>query len=83
MQSEMCLLKVPLADFNLYNALTITAVFPCSGPNSGPRVVQIFSSQGAVRYAFWMSLAFTSSRSNQQWLVQFAQYHMKQCSCMS
>jgi hypothetical protein len=30
---------------------------PASDPNSGPALVQIFSLQSAVSYAFWMSQA--------------------------
>ena len=41
-------------------ACTTIITHPASDPNSGPATVQIFSLQGAYRYAFEISAAYTS-----------------------
>ena len=51
-------------DFSPYNAIFTSINVPSSSPNSGPKNVQIFSLQSAVRYVFCISQALIPSSFN-------------------
>ena len=60
MKEARCARNAAPALFSPYRALTIMAVLPASGPNSGPRIVHTFSVSGAVIYALSTSPTLTS-----------------------